>query len=73
MMRLQYRHRILSDLAFRQSGRDRDLIHEIVDQFGNILAALRQRRYANRHHRQPMVKILTEPPFGDLLFQIACG
>src|SRR4051812_5239127 len=40
-VRLQYRHRILPDLAFRQTRRDRYLVHEITDQFGNILAALR--------------------------------
>src|SRR5207245_227340 len=65
-MRLQYRHRVLTDLAFRQSGRDRNLIHEIINQFGDILAALRQRRHADRHHRKPMIEILAEAAFGDL-------
>jgi len=38
-MGLQYRHRILADLPLRQSCRRRYLIHEVVDQFRNVLAA----------------------------------
>src|SRR5712664_1211622 len=71
-MRLQYRHRILADLAFWQAGRDRDLVHEIVDQFGNVLPALRQWRHADRHHGKPMIEIFAESPLGNLLFQISC-
>jgi hypothetical protein len=43
-----------------------NLVHEIVDQLGNVLAPLGQRRHADRHHRQPVIEILAEAPFGDL-------
>src|SRR6185312_8486321 len=72
-MRLQYRHRILADLPLRQAGRRRYLVHEIVNQFRDVLAAFRQRRNADRHHRQPVVEILTESPFGNLFLQVARG
>ena len=72
-MRLQHRHRVLADLPLRQAGRERDLVHEIVDQFGNVLAPLRQRRHPDRHHRQPVIEILAEAALGDLLFEVARG
>ena len=71
VMRLQHRHRVLADPALRQAGRGRDLVHEIVDQIGDILAPLRQRRHADRHDGQPVIKVLAEPPVGDLRLQIA--
>jgi len=67
---LQYRHRILADLAFRQACGGRYLIHEIVDQFRDVLAAFRQRRDADRHHRQAMIEILAETTGGNLLFRL---
>ncbi len=70
---MQYRHRVLADLAFRQAGVGRNLIHEIVDQFGDVLAPLRQRRDADRHYRQPVIEIFAEPARGDLFFQVAGG
>ena len=39
-MRLQHRHRVLADLTLRQTGGERNLIHEVLDQFGNVLAPL---------------------------------
>src|SRR6185312_14229479 len=72
-MGLQDRHGILPDLALRQAGRGRDLVHEIVYQFGDVLATFREWRYPDRHHRQPVIEILAETSLGDLLFQIARG
>src|SRR3954470_18500445 len=70
-VRLQHRHRVLADLAFRQAGRRRYLVHEIVDQFRDVLAAFRQRRHADRHHREAVVEILPEAALRDLLLEVA--
>src|SRR5689334_24571872 len=72
-MRLQHGHRILPDLTLWQAGRRGNLVHEIVDQFRNVLAALGERRYANRYDRQAVIKVLTEAAGGDFLFEVARG
>ncbi len=71
VVRLQHGHRVLADAALRQAGRLRDLVHEIVDQLGNVLAPLGQRRHADRHHRQAVIEILAEAAVGDLRLEIA--
>src|SRR4029077_3267218 len=72
-VRLQHGHCVLADLTFRQTGRGRYLVHEIVDQFRNVLATFREWRNADRHHRQPVVEVFPKPAAGDLLFQVAGG
>ena len=72
-MGLQHRHGVLADLALGQARGGGDLVHEIVDQRGNVLAPLRQRRHPNRYHGKPVVEVLAEATLGDLLFQIARG
>src|SRR5689334_23804058 len=43
--------------SLRQSGRDRNLVHEIVDQLGNVLAPLGQWRDADRDHGQAVIEV----------------
>src|ERR1700722_17554738 len=45
----------------------------MVDQQGNVFAALAQRRHADRNHVQPVVKIFAKLVFGNGLIQIAVG
>ena len=70
-MRLQHRHCVFADPPLRQACRCGNLIHEIFDQFRNILAPLRERRYADRHDRQPVIEVFAEFSFGNLGFEIA--
>ncbi len=60
-------------LRFGRPVRLRDLVHEMLDQLGNVLAPLRQRRHADRHHRQAMIEVLAETALGDLGFEVARG
>ena len=73
VVRLQHRHGVVADLALRQAGRLRNLLHEIVDEIGNVLAPLGQRRHADRHHRQPVIEVLAEAAGGDLGLDVAAG
>ncbi len=65
IVRLQDCHGVLADTALRQAGRQRNLVHEIVDEIGNIFAPLGQRRHADRHDRKTMVEVLAEFTLGD--------
>jgi hypothetical protein len=47
---LQHRHGVVADAALGKSRGLRNLVHEVVDQAGNVLAPLGQRRHADRHH-----------------------
>ena len=71
IVRLQHRHGVLADAPLRQSGRLRNLVHEIVDEVGNILAPLGQRRHADRHNRKPMIEIFAEFALGDHRLEVA--
>src|ERR1700734_3316178 len=51
----------------------RVLLEEVVDQEWNVFAALAQRRYGNRDHAEPVVKVLTESIVGNLFIEIAVG
>ena len=73
VVRLQHRHGVLADAPLGQAGRLRNLVHEIVDQVGDVLAPLGQRRHADRHHRQAVIEVLAEFSVGDLRFEIARG
>ena len=51
-----------------------DLLHQIVDQKGNIAAAGPQRRQFHLKGAEPVVKVLSEPILGNRFFQITgCG
>ncbi len=62
-----------ADIALGQAGGLRNLRHEIFDEFGNILAPLGEPRHADRHDRQPMIKILAEFAGGDVGLDVAAG
>ena len=59
--------------AAAQALRARQGVDEIVDQFGDVLAALRQRWDADRHHVQAVEQVLAEAALGDLGLQVARG
>ncbi len=61
-MGLKHGQRILADLAGANAGLLTDLPHEHVDQKGNVLAPLGERRHPHRDHRQAMVEILANAP-----------
>ena len=73
VVRLQHRHGVLADLPLGQAGGLRNLLHEIFDELRNVLAALRQRRHADRHDRQAVIEILAEFAGGDLRLDVARG
>ncbi len=47
-LQLQHRQRILGDAALRHAGGGGHAVHEIIDQFGNVLAPLGERGHAHR-------------------------
>jgi hypothetical protein len=70
---LQHRHRIGADPPLGQAGRQGNLVHEVVDEGGHILAPFGERRHPNRHHRKPVVEVFPEAAGRDLLLEIARG
>src|SRR5712692_1135737 len=73
VVRLEHRHGVLADLAPRQAGRLRDLIHEMLDQRGNVLAPLGERGHAHRHDGKPVIEVLAEFSRRDLGLDVARG
>ncbi len=53
--------------------RSRVLLQKTVDEHRDVLAALAQRRQADREHRQAVVEILTERVLAHLELQVAIG
>ena len=72
-MGLQDRHGVRADAAWRNSHRGSDIFQKILNEFGNVLSPLGQRRDANWHHRKPVKKILAKAPLGDGFRQIPAG
>ena len=70
-MDLKHRHRVLADDPARQALGRADGLDEIVDQFGDVLAPLRQGRHPDRHDVQAVEQVLTEPAFGNLRLQVS--
>ena len=68
---LQGGQRVLADRPRRQAGGVGDAPQQVVGQLGDVLAALAERRHAQRHHVQPMEQLLAEAAGGDLLLQVA--
>ncbi len=54
----------------RPAGR-RDLVHEVGDQLGNVLAPLGEARHPDRHDAQPVKQVLAEAAGRDLAREIA--
>ncbi len=73
IVRLQHRDRVGADLPARQAGGDRNLLEEKFHQLGDVLAPLRERRNADRHHAQAVEQILAEAPLLDLGLHVAGG
>ena len=48
----------------------RDLVHEVADQFGDVLAPLGEARHADGHHAEPMQQVFAETPGRDLGHQV---
>ena len=48
-------------------------LHEMIDELGDVLAPLDQRRHLERHHIQPVEQVLPEPARRHLAFEIAAG
>src|SRR5262249_36524240 len=71
IMGLQYCHGIVANPSLGQSGRLGNLLHEMSDKLGDVLAPFSERRHPNRHHREPVIKVLAEMSCSDLLFEIA--
>ena len=65
-MDLQHGDRVVAQPAPGQALRRLQGVDEIVDQFGDILAPLRQGRHADRHDVQAVEQVLAEPALGDL-------
>ncbi|MNX27781.1 hypothetical protein D3C86_578740 [compost metagenome] len=72
-MNLQHGQGVVGDPTMRQPLRGRQVVDEIFDQLADVLAALGQRRHADRHNVQPVEQVLAEPPLGDLDLQVARG
>ena len=49
------------------------LVQEVIDQPGNVLAAIAQRRQVDAHHVEPIKQILAEVALGDFFLQIDVG
>src|SRR5262245_21898434 len=47
------------------------LLQEMVDEEGDRVLALAQRRERDRHHVEPVVEVLAEAPVGDRLLEVA--
>ncbi len=73
VVRLQDGDRVLADAPRREAGRLRELLDEVLDELGNVLAPLGQARDAQRHDVEAVVEILAEPPFAHLALEIAAG
>ncbi|MNE84692.1 hypothetical protein D3C80_1816240 [compost metagenome] len=72
-MNLEHGQGVVRDPPVRQPLRGRQVVDEILDQFGDVLAPLRQRRHADRHHVQAMEQVLAESALDDLGAQVARG
>ena len=70
-MGLQNRHRVRADLAARHARQLANLVHEEIDEFGNVVAPLGERGHADRHDRQTMKEILAEGPLLDRRGEVA--
>ena len=68
-MPLQRGQRVLADRSRRQAGGVSDAAQQVGGEFGNILAALAEGRYAQRHDVQAMEQLLAETAGGDLVRQ----
>ena len=60
-----------ADPARREAHAGGDLLHEILDEFGDVLAPLGERGHADRHDRQAVEEVLAELAFGDRLGEVA--
>ena len=60
VVRLERRHRLVRQRRRRDPPLGREAGEEMVDQLGNVLAPLAQRREAHRHDVQPIVEVLAE-------------
>ena len=72
-MRLQHRQRVGADIALGQAGGLRDLRHEIVDEFRDVLTPLGKRRHPDRDDGKPVIQVIAEFARGDLRLDIAAG
>ena len=68
---LQRGQRVLAHRPGRQAGGVGDAPQQIGRQLRDVLAALAERRHAQRHHVQAMEQLLAEAAGGDLVLQIA--
>ena len=57
---LQRGQRVLADRPRRQAGGIGDPLQEVGGELGDVLAALAERRHAQRHHIQAMIQLLAE-------------
>jgi hypothetical protein len=66
---LQRGERVLADHPCRQAGGIGDAAQQVVGEFRNVLAALAERRHAQRHDVKAVVQLLAEATGGALLGQ----
>ena len=71
VVRLERRHRLLRQRRRRDPPLGGEAGEEMVDQLGNVLAPLAQRRNPHRHDVQPVIEVLAEAPGGDFLGKVA--
>ncbi len=67
------RARVVCHTPRLHAGLFADLAHEEIDEEGNVLAPLGQRRHLDRHDGQTMIQILAETPLADQALQIIGG
>src|SRR5690606_30113928 len=71
--RLQHGKRVVADAARADARLARNLLHEVVDQIGDVLAPLGQPRHHDGDDGETVIEVLPETAFGDHPLEVLGG